>query len=60
MGLGGCVLLAWLAFVMTEVANLPFDADEVYKQGFNLITLSGIKRLGRSRWIEKAAGTHHR
>jgi hypothetical protein len=44
--LGGCVLLARLAFIMTEVANLPFDADEVYKQGANFIVLSGIKRRG--------------
>jgi len=37
---------------MTEVANLPFDADEVYKQGANFVALSGIKRLGRSGWTE--------
>lgn len=51
---------AWLAFIVTEVANLPFDADEGYKQGENLIALSGIKRLGRSGvevWREKAALT---
>ena len=30
---------------MTEVANLPFDADEVYKQGSNFIGLSGRKSL---------------
>ena len=41
---------------MTEVANLPFDADKVYKQGSNFIALSGRKRLGGSGWTEKAAG----
>lgn len=41
---------------MTEVANLPFDADDVYKQGSNFIALSGIKRLGRSGRTERAAG----
>ena len=46
-----CVLLALLAFIMTEVANLPFDADEVYKQGANYIALSGITYTGE--WRER-------
>jgi len=52
-------LLARLAFIMTEVANLPFNADEVYKQGSNFIALLGIKRLGRSGSTESGR-THHR
>jgi len=53
--MGDCSLLARFAFIMTEVANHPFDADEVYKQGANFIALSGIKRPGRSEWVERAA-----
>jgi hypothetical protein len=62
--LGGCDLLARLAFIMTEMANLPFDAE---KQGSDFIALLGIKRLGRSRWTRAAGLTiadtdalHHR
>lgn len=43
MRVGGGVLLARFAFIMTEVANLPFDADEVYKQGCKFRCTHGDK-----------------
>ena len=45
-------MLAWLAFIMTEVANLPLDANEVYKQGEIFIADSGIKKP-RQIWVEQ-------
>jgi hypothetical protein len=42
--LGG-VLLAWFVFIVAKVANLPFDTDEVRKQGADSIahSTSGIE-----------------
>ena len=64
----GRALLARLVFIVTEVANLPFDTDKVRKPAADSIVLStaGIKRLaGRSfatRWLTIAdrAAPHHR
>jgi hypothetical protein len=57
-------LLARLVFIMTEVANLPFDADEAYEQGL-ADYIATLDRGNKEAWQirverERQYCTHHR